>query len=77
MQRFNIQGLDRKSLGHVYGRNKGVALQAAVDTGLVTSRKRFYLQRQCLQTMFTNNRTKTFGARSKKSKTPIFLATNV
>lgn len=38
--RFRIQGLDKKTLGYVSGKNKGAAMQAAVDQGLVTGRKK-------------------------------------
>lgn len=40
MPRFQILGLNKAVLGHVYGKNKGAALQAAVDQGLVTGKKK-------------------------------------
>ena len=40
MPRFRIQGLDKKTLGIVYGQTKGAALQAAVDQGLVSGRRK-------------------------------------
>lgn len=40
MPRWTIVGLNKKTLGHVHGKNKGAALQAAVDQGLVTGRKK-------------------------------------
>lgn len=42
MPRFRIQGLDRATLGHVYGKDKGAALQAAVDQKLVTGKKKIF-----------------------------------
>ena len=40
MPRFRILGLNKQPLGHVHGKNKGAALQAAVDNGLVTGKKK-------------------------------------
>lgn len=40
MHRFRIQGLNKETLGHVFGRDKGAAMQAAVDQGMVTGRKK-------------------------------------
>ena len=42
MPRFRIQGLDKSILGYVYGKNKGDAMQAAVDQKLVTGRKKIF-----------------------------------
>lgn len=40
MPRWTIIGLNKQTLGHVHGKNKGAALQAAVDQGLVTGKKK-------------------------------------
>ncbi len=40
MPRWTIVGLNKQTLGHVHGKNKGAALQAAVDNGLVTGKKK-------------------------------------
>ncbi len=40
MPRWTIVGLNKQTLGHVHGKNKGAALQAAVDQGLVTGKKK-------------------------------------
>lgn len=46
MPRFRIQGLDRATLGHVCAKDKGAALQAAVDAKLVTGRKKIFAATQ-------------------------------
>lgn len=40
MPRWTIVGLNKQTLGHVQGKNKGTALQAAVDQGMVTGKKK-------------------------------------
>lgn len=43
MPRFRIHGLNHNILGHVTARNKGLALQAAVDAKLVSGRRQIKL----------------------------------
>lgn len=73
MPRFRIQGLDKATLGHVHGKDKGAALQAAVDQGLVTGRKKIFAATQVAENDPYEQSQKDIWGTPRKKTPPRFV----